>query len=604
MSDGKNVIQSGAKTYARTALFYTYRAPAAVRLENNNYKFCAFFYDETGNISSGRGYIGNSGYVINEFVYINSTASLFGVVFTRNDGVELTSQDAETILNDLRCYGHTDNTLTLSDIPADAKATGEKITEAITEAFDAFIEEIPHPFLHMRPRTIGAYNAVRRARQLSDLRWTPAEDNKIRREYYIPANSYEETREHGFRDDSNFFEASKEYIGAPYSNRTEKRIGTNIGLETFVTSSAMKKSVMLTESESVRDWGSTYYGTTCSNLVSYALSMPPISTDNMVWYDGNNVKQMMPGLSFIHDIMVNGEPQDMSDAEIADILWAPGHCAMITDIVKRDGVVTDIEVTESSMTYLGIARRWMWKIDDFYRWFSVFGVYRYSDDALSKIEYFPNICAPMPDEGKRFVYINKQIMPYLGNKCIIYADNTASVRLIVCNVEDNLGAPVYTHILVRKNGEQYGTPIAIDLTKGTEPYYVDISLDVDEAIYTAMLCNYESEVISKYTAECEWIVTPVHTPQITFGADNILEITVNFKNSFFKPSYFIASITTGINYRNAIHISPDMLTEITESDGSKTYTITRAYDSYRDLKRILVGYASPYHGVIIETYSV
>ncbi len=195
-------------------------------------------------------------------------------------------------------------------------------------------------------------------------------------------------------------------------------------------------------------------------------------------------------------------------------------------------------------------------------------------------------------------------MPYLGNKCIIHADNAASVRLIVCNVEDNLGALVYTHILVRKNSEQYGTPIAIDLTKGTEPHYVDISLDVDEAIYTAMLCNYESEVISKYTAECEWVVMPDHVPQITFSNDNVLEITVNFKNSFFKPSYFIASITTGIIYRNAIHISPDMLTEATESNGSITYTITREYESYRDFKKICIGYVSPYHGTIIETYSV
>jgi hypothetical protein len=597
-ADGKNVIQSGAKTFARSALFYTWRAPAAVRLENDDYRFCVFFYDESGNIKTGAGYLYNSGYMINQFCYMDTTANKFGVVYRRDDGAELTEQDADIILSDLHCYGYTDDSLSLDDVPADAKSTGDKIGEVS----DKIAEMKTYTFLHTPPQSEGAYNAIRRARQLADLKWTPAENDKIRREYFIPANTYEETREHGFRDDSMFFE--NECTGAPYSSRNLQRIGTDVSLETFVSSAGMEKSVMLAESQEVRDWGSTYYGTTCSNLVSYALGLPPISTSDMVWYD-NNVKKMMPGLTFVHDLIVNGVEQNMNDAQLADILWAPGHCAMITDIIKKDGVVTDIEVTESSMTFLSTARRWMWKIEDFYRWFAVFGLYRYSDIGLDAIKYYPNLFAPMPDEGQRFAYINKQIMPYYGNKCIVSSSNS-TIRLIVKNVakvSGQSGEMAYTHILIRKNGASFGNPIEIDLTKGDEPYYVDVPIDEDEALYTALLCAYEDNAISKYTSECKWIVKSAHTPQITFDENNTLKIVVTLRNLGFKPEYYIASINNTIFNRNAYHITQDMLQEEVNGD-NVTYTIIKDYEDSRAFKRFKVGYTSPEYGTFFELYDM
>ena len=468
-------------------------------------------------------------------------------------------------------------------------------------------------WLHTAPKSQGAYNAIRRMRQITDIEWSPAESEKIRREYYLPAGSYEETRAYGLRDVSQFFDPSEVYTGLPYSRYNFVGLGNSSGrrfasIETFITAAKNKMSALMQKSYDIRDYGSSYYGTDCSMSVSYALGLPQVTTALM---------DRLPGLNYLYDISENGVYHDIDDLELADILLhADSHCAMVTDIIKDDsGHVKAVEVSENSMTYLGYARRWMWDKQDFLNWFADFSVYRY--DALDTVEYTPNPFVPMPDEGNPVIYTDYRILPYRGNKAIYVESSkdapdgetvpTPSIALIVRNLVDGnvAGNPLaFTHILIRKNGEAWGDPIEIDASKGIEPYIISgIELDQDEANYTACLVAYSDGTITKQTAPCEWCYMPQRTPTVTF-ADGILTIVATVKNTQFVPAYFIAAREALTNY-TAVHITPDMYTSITNADGSITYTITKdGYSTDRVINKLLVGYVSHEYGAVRETYEL
>jgi hypothetical protein len=468
-------------------------------------------------------------------------------------------------------------------------------------------------WLHTAPKSQGAYNAIRRMRQITDLAWSPAAGDKIRREYYLPAGSYEDTREHGLRDVSQFFSPDKVYKGLPYSRYNFIGLGNSSGrkfasIETFATAATNELSVLMQQSYDIRDYGSAYYGTDCSMSVSYALGLPQVTTALM---------DRMPGLNYLYDISENGVYHNIDDLELADVLLlSDSHCAMVTDIIKDDsGKVTYVEVSENSMTYLGYARRWMWEKQEFLEWFADFAVYRYG--ALDTIEYTPNPFVPMPDEGNLIAYTDYRVMPFRGNKAIYVESSkdtpdgetvpTPSIALIVRNLVDGnvTGNPLaFTHILIRKNGEDWGDPIEIDASKGIEPYIISgIALDQDEANYTACLVAYSDGTITKQTDPCEWCYMPQRTPTVTFS-DGVLTIVVTIKNTQFVPAYFIAAREALTNY-TAVHITPDMFTTVTNADGSITYTITRGgYAADRIINRLLVGYTSTGYGTVRETYEL
>ena len=164
---------------------------------------------------------------------------------------------------------------------------------------------------------IGKINAVKKAYQMTDLKFTPI--NPI-----------------GKRNGT--FEPGMTYKGVMYSstNELETYVGKDISIHTLMTAIHNPRSKIYTEDISKLPYhgknGKAYYGSVCSSFVSHALGLVPR-------YYAND----FPLSDMMQDIIYS-MPEDL---QIADVLWKDGHVAMITDIrTDNNGQVTKIESSE------------------------------------------------------------------------------------------------------------------------------------------------------------------------------------------------------------------------------------------------------------------
>lgn len=125
------VASSPSGKYARTGLWKGTGYLTAIILANPAYECAVFYYDESGNISTGAGYLGNSGYRTG-IQYVPYKAVKFGLSFRRADQAAMDSSDITAILAALSAYAATDTELSNRGMAADAKATG-----ALKNAFDS-----------------------------------------------------------------------------------------------------------------------------------------------------------------------------------------------------------------------------------------------------------------------------------------------------------------------------------------------------------------------------------------------------------------------------------------------------------------------------------
>lgn len=175
---------------------------------------------------------------------------------------------------------------------------------------------------------LGALNAVKKAYQLTDIKFTPVQSIAYNRGYY---------------------EANTTYQGMIYSSVKEigTYVGTNVSFYTFVTAINNPRSKIYTERINRTPYHGTnstaYYGTVCSGLVSYALGLFPLYGS----YD-------FPTSERMSEI----DYTNPDNLHIADVLWRPGHVAIITDIIRDSkGKVISIELSEAVQS--GCRRRLM-----------------------------------------------------------------------------------------------------------------------------------------------------------------------------------------------------------------------------------------------------
>lgn len=166
--------------------------------------------------------------------------------------------------------------------------------------------------------SLGRANAVKKARQLTDICYTPLKPIPGRTDYY---------------------EAGVVREGVIYSSvrELEQFVGNDISFHTFMTAIHNPKSKIYTEDVSKTPYHGTnckaYYGTVCSTLVSYALGLTPR-------YYANDFP--------VSEVMELVSSDNLDNLEIADVLWRDGHVAMITDFMRdTNGHVTKVEISES-----------------------------------------------------------------------------------------------------------------------------------------------------------------------------------------------------------------------------------------------------------------
>ena len=212
---------------------------------------------------------------------------------------------------------------------------------------------------HTLPRTPGQANALARAAQLTDTRWTPLRD--------VPSF----TR----LGEKLWHKAGVEVTGLPYSSPepTDSFLCENYSLSTFFTAVANPDSALYTKDLSGIRNSWTYFAVVCNGLVRYAFNIRRrYSTKRWL---------TIPG---IRQVALPGE-YTVEDLQLCDALYAYGqgrnHVAIITDILRdEEGAVRLVEVSEAIVPS---CRRAVFTPEEYYEKYKLFGITRY--DLLDSI---------------------------------------------------------------------------------------------------------------------------------------------------------------------------------------------------------------------------
>ena len=441
--------------------------------------------------------------------------------------------------------------------------------------------------LHTAPENQGVINAILRARQMTDIKWTPAFDLARALIYTRDGYHWEYPVESGSMVYRGKYAEGKEYRGLPYNepHGVYTILGICTPIEAFLTACESDRSVEALES-SYSTYGASYYACTCTILTCYALGVPYTYADQ---YD------YIPGVDPIGVTITNGMTHEFTERlKLCDILQIDGHCALITDIIRDNGGdVTLIEVSEQTRQgnpnpgetdgpFGALCRRITLPVDKFTQMFDGFTVMRYAN--LSKVDYFPCLYSPVGDEGNLYAPAFHPVLPYMGNKSTHAAGN---VKLLI-------QTEGFSTLIVKKDGEAFGT---LDVTGLDE---VTVSCP-DEGKYTAYLASFNgSDEITKGTISCEWYVRPGTAP--TWSIENGVITFSYVTRGEYRPYMAMFDRTSTVNGRYKM-IFPEDCTETENQDGTYTVTCSLPFDYARTVHCVFYA-RSPEYGVAAYSFDI
>ena len=352
--------------------------------------------------------------------------------------------------------------------------------------------------LHTIPDNEGVLNTIKRARQLTDVKWTPAVDIPRLTRYSNYASAPNEL----YQDK---FEAGVEYTGIPYTSAKGAKVerygytrvvtGCFTGIDTFVTSAANADSFFCEESTyDTSIMLGAMYGSTCCGLVSYAIDIPWTNTENF------------GGLITNGTLASKGTVSSSVNYELGDILLkTTSHVAIITDISKdNDGDIVFIEVSENTTggainpsnlggQYGGHARRFGWALSDFLRQFNGYTVCKYGN--ISTVTYTPSEYVNVGDELEMRPPTDYPCLPYMGENFVYKAGHIYSSDILIASDD-------FDYLAVYKDGSLFNTFTINSATK--------ISTNFTAAgDYEAFLYDSSDGTVSNLTARtisCHWTV--------------------------------------------------------------------------------------------------
>lgn len=279
---------------------------------------------------------------------------------------------------------------------------------------------------------IGMNNAVKKAYQMTDIRFSPLNPIKYNRGEYLPDTSVK---------------------GLIYSSVKEigTYVGNNVSFHTFMTAIHNPRSKIYTDQIDQPPYHGinckAYYGTVCSDLVSYALGLWP--TFNTYDFPRS-------------DLMQRVDFSSIDNLQVADVLWKSGHVAIITAIKHdADGNVSAIEVSEAIQTRC-------WRHDVSKSQFPIFMQSSFTDIFRYKELYKNTSYTPCPE----FVAVmDEEPIPFTYNDdlCVDKGDKSCYIigETVVVNIMHE-----YDYLAVYKDDEFYCsiTDKAYDINLENLPY--------------------------------------------------------------------------------------------------------------------------------------
>jgi len=317
------------------------------------------------------------------------------------------------------------------------------------------------------PANKGVQNALLRARQLAELRWTPVDSYPV----IYSAGVI------GGATLKGFFKAYRPQTGAGYSavgHTNEKYVGVNVSIHTYMTAMVNPKSVLYTQNQHERGrLSAAFYGTVCSEFASYVLGFP-FHID-------------CPQFSKMEE-MEHIDATVLENLRLCDLLNEPRtHTAVITGIDRdENGKVVSITVTESTLPkvtetsflpeeFIGYWLKGGYEVLRYKKLHTV----TYAPDPWVHLEGDPELPAPVP---------NPILLPDYGDK--------ANYRLgesVTLSVFDN----AYTKILLRLDGQETVLPVKdgeVTLTPENAGYYQAVAVSAAGESQTVEFCVTDAAV--------------------------------------------------------------------------------------------------------------
>lgn len=352
------------------------------------------------------------------------------------------------------------------------------------------------PITHELPVSVDMQNAIRRARQLTDIKWTPRVN--------IPRYSMMQGSTEHFLD---WFYAGTEYTGIPYSGAggsdhstdwlTPKEwgyphywMGGVVDFETFVTAARFPNSIMGSKvNQSSDDYDSSPFGSVCTALVNYAVNGAwPLRVINNFFEVSGFMKLSESTLGSL----------DVNKLAIGDFMYTTAHVIIITDLLRdEDGNITHVEMSEATTVgngnnsilgsqLGGVARRKMWEVNKWKSMYSAYTIYR--RPTFYGIPYTPSKYVDTGNEGDGVNIVDLPCIPYMGNKFRYKVGYIVNTKILI-------GATGFTSLVVMKDGATFGT---FNITGLTE---VSVGFSAVGS-YSA----YLTKSGGVKTTSCEWTV--------------------------------------------------------------------------------------------------
>lgn len=318
------------------------------------------------------------------------------------------------------------------------------------------------------PTNKGMQNALLRAAQLADIRWTPIKPFPI---IFSSGNSPETHK--------SFLKPFLPQTGLNYSAvgfTNEKHLGVNVSIETFMTALANPRSKLYTQPifEKHR-LSAAFYGTVCSEFASYVLGFP---------------FQIDCGQLSVMEEMEHIDPNPLENLQLCDLLNEPKtHTAVITGIDRdKNGKVVSITVTESTPPQI---RTKVFLPQEFVSYWleNEYEILRYKK--LDKVTYTPTpwVYLEGDPELKRPVP-NSVILPNCGDK----ANYRLGETVTLCVFD-----PKYTAIKLERNDS---TVMTLPLDENADAvfcpdkpgYYRAFAISADGESQPAEFCVTEAAV--------------------------------------------------------------------------------------------------------------
>lgn len=348
---------------------------------------------------------------------------------------------------------------------------------------------------HDKPENAGVENGLKRAMQMTDIRWSPIKELASSHYFYTAeGKTYAQT----------FVRPGTPMTGMIYSSvlKNQKFLGYNVSLETYMTALRDPQSVLYTKNlhGTGRNNVGCWYGIVCSCFASYV-------------HDLKN-RTICRDWPFVENVTMLGQPDPDTFKLLDIVLHTKKHIAVITDILRdEDGRAKFIQVSEATLPQ---CKKTYFTPEEFKLfWYdNEFNIYRRPAEDLAKITYTPNIFVHISADPERGITEDPDLGTYEYNRVLLPNQGNASNYSMEDDVVIDVLCDSVQSVKVTKDDGSFEETLTVEDGKAAVPIKLpgryraaavypdgELSPQVEWAVTELKLCGNKTAYAPGETAE-------------------------------------------------------------------------------------------------------